>query len=540
MIRHLEIRRAGWRGGRLLLLTLALSFSLPAAARAYTPESPEVRALIDGALAWLETQTDRRLGGKCLIGLSFFKSGRPLDHPKILEAQEACETSARTIDTLDNYSLGLAVVFLCETEPYKNRALAEQYVAALLKKQMGIGSWSYANYATGDTSQTQYPTLGLWLAARNGIDVPPDRVEKICAWLVRTQDPSGAWGYQGNDPGGYQRVRQPDVKPSLAAAGLGSLYICADLLEVSKAPEPKEERTQPAALRAVETEEQRARRRNAGLNTIDAQVVRRGMADGNTWFDRNFTVEPREYVHYYLYALERYYSFREMAEGRTDPNPKWYNAGVEMLQSTRQPEGHWQGQDNSVVATSFAVLFLARASQQMTKKSGRLGDAVLLGGMGLPPNTADLREQDGKIVETPFAGTVDELLTVLNDPDNPELARLADGHKPLPLDSDVTKRSGQIAQLRALVSAGSFDSRLVAVRTLGRVRDLDNAPVLIYALTDPDLRIVLEADKGLRFISRKFGGVGLPVEPKPDDVQTAIRNWKAWYKAVRPAGELLD
>ena len=92
------------------------------------------------------------------------------------------------------------------------------------------GGWGYKDNPQGDTSQTQYPTMGLWLAMNNGLRVPEASIERTCAWLLRTQDPTGAWGYQGRDPGSYQRVSQDEVRPSTAAAGLGSLYISADML----------------------------------------------------------------------------------------------------------------------------------------------------------------------------------------------------------------------------------------------------------------------------------------------------------------------
>jgi hypothetical protein len=102
------------------------------------------------------------------------------------------------------------------------------------------------------------------------------------------------------------------------------------------------------------------------------------------------------------------------------------------------------------------------------------------------------------------------------------------------------KRSGERARLRALVSSGAYEARLATVRLLGRVRDLDNAPLLIYALTDPDVRVVMEADRGLRFLSRKFEGVGLPAEPKPHSIKDAIAAWKEWYRSIRPSAEFLD
>jgi hypothetical protein len=522
------------------LACLAIAYSPPG--RATAAQNADVTAMVDRALGWLEKQEDSRLGGQCLIGLSFFKAGRPATHSKIVEAQKACESSINSIsqEAVDNYSLGLALVFLLETDPVKNRSLAGRYVAEILKRQQSWGAWGYQGSDKGDTSQTQYPTLGLWLAKNHGIEVPTSAIEKTCGWLMRTQDPSGGWGYQGQDPGNVQRVNQTEIRPALAAAGLGSLYICADLLGVYEIEQTAREEGLPPALKPVGKDEA-PKRRNPAAGTLDPKLIRRAMSDGNKWFDRNFTLESEGYTHYYLYALERYESFRELGEGRTDPNPRWYNEVVSLLRRTQQPEGGWQGADNPVVATSFSILVLVRSARQtINRVVTDLGKGVLLGGMGLPPNAADLRERDGKLIETPLAGTLDELLALIENPKNADLDRLADARLTVTLDSDVTKRSGQMARLRAIVSAGPFESRLVAVRALARVRELDNVPLLVFAMTDPDLRIVREADKGLKFISRKFEGVGLPAEPKVEEVRAAIAGWKAWYKSIRPHGEFLD
>src|SRR5688500_84547 len=58
-------------------------------ARAVTPDSPEVQKLVDGAVGYLEKNTDERLGAKCLIGLVFVKLNRP-DHPRVREALDEC------------------------------------------------------------------------------------------------------------------------------------------------------------------------------------------------------------------------------------------------------------------------------------------------------------------------------------------------------------------------------------------------------------------------------------------------------------------
>ncbi|HEX5102293.1 MAG TPA: prenyltransferase/squalene oxidase repeat-containing protein [Pirellulaceae bacterium] len=528
-------------------------FTAIEASHAYTPDSPEIKHIIERGMEYLQGSfaSEYRLGGKCLIGLCFWKTGRPIDHPAIQAAIKKCrDDEGRKHDQM--YDPSIAAIFLCEMEAAQPELhdLAEVYLKKVLSKQKQHGGFGYDGMQTGDTSQTQYASLALWMAAHHGHQVPNEAVERLAGWLVRTQDPTGTWSYQGNDPGVFQRVQQnpSDRRLSLHVGGAGAMYIVADLLGLTSAAQPEAERKLPPALRAVgkEDDDKRAPRKHLVLKLFDAQLVRRALADGDQFFAKNYAINPAHQLHYYLYGLERYQSFRELAAGREEAEPKWYNEGCEMLMSTQQSTGAWPASgDNTVISSTFALLFLARSSKKSFAGIPSLSDGVLLGGMGLPKNTADIVERDGKLVETPLAGSIDELLALIEKPNAP-LDQLIDPTQPLALDGDVTKRAGQITKLRALVSAGDFNTRLLAVKTLGRARQLDSAPILIYALTDPisqtnpDLRIILEADRGLRFLSRKFGGVGLPSDPKPQDIQTAIKAWKDWYKSIRPDAEFLD
>ena len=50
---------------------------------------------------------------------------------------------------------------------------------------------------------------------------------------------------------------------------------------------------------------------------------------------------PDWWTFYYLYAYERYASFRELAEGRTDKEPAWYNDGARFLLKKQEDNGSW-------------------------------------------------------------------------------------------------------------------------------------------------------------------------------------------------------
>jgi hypothetical protein len=88
---------------------------------------------------------------------------------------------------------------------------------------------------------------------------------------------------------------------------------------------------------------------------------------------------------------------------------------------------------------------------------------------------------------------------------------------------------------------------------------MDNVPGLIYAVTDPDLRIAFEAHQGLRLISRKIDSMKLSEETianarrDPDilkknapesisrmrsEFKTMEKKWSQWFLRIRPDAEL--
>jgi hypothetical protein len=229
----------------LVLSVLNANFAAPARA-ALTPDSPEVQRLIAKGMAYLEVNNDNRLGGMCLLGLCHLKHTGDKQHADVVKAIEACQRVCRAEPaaiSVDIYSTGIAIFFLCEVDAEKHNTAIEKLVQSLILRQKNGGGFGYPaehnHGTTGDTSMTQYAVLGLWAAKQHGIAVPQEVSEKVCNWLIRTQDPSGGWGYQGTDPNSYQRVKQTQIRPSLAAAGLGSAYICAHTLGLAAEAEDR-------------------------------------------------------------------------------------------------------------------------------------------------------------------------------------------------------------------------------------------------------------------------------------------------------------
>lgn len=115
-----------------------------------------------------------------------------------------------------------------------------------------------------------------------------------CGWLLRTQDPSGAWGYQGNDPGHYNRVAQTQIRPC-GGRGVWIAYICADLLKISEVKQQEEKPAVPLALKPVgDPLEDKAKPK---VSVLDLKIVRKAMNDGNAWFRQNFVLESEGHTH---------------------------------------------------------------------------------------------------------------------------------------------------------------------------------------------------------------------------------------------------
>jgi hypothetical protein len=265
----------------------------------------------------------------------------------------------------------------------------------------------------------------------------------------------------------------------------------------------------------------------------------RASADrGNQWFRNNFKIKQDQWNYYYLYALERYMSFQEIARGRQEAEPAWYNEAVDYMRSVQTKDGSFDGTSGRPCSTAFAVLFLTRSTQRSIGKIAAL-EANLLGGRDLPKDVSNVRQnEEGEVVKPQIFTDITKLVDALNDPnftlDEEAMRQVME----LPLDRFA--RDQDLVRMRKMVSAESPAARLVAVRALAQSRQLDNVPLLIYALSDGDNRIKREAEDGLRFISRKFKGFNLPDNPTPADVAAAQNNWKNWYLSIRPDAKFLD
>jgi hypothetical protein len=188
--------------------------------------------------------------------------------------------------------------------------------------------------------------------------------------------------------------------------------------------------------------------------------------------------------------------------------------------------------------TAFAVLMLTRSTQRALRgKIETLGEGLLVGGRGLPAS-GELEMRLGQVRAKPLTGPADQILSVLEDRRNPEQLRALESLERMannPRQPDLPELQ---QRLRQLAGNDSPAARGAAIKALSRTRNLDNAPLMIEALSDADVSVVEAADDGLRYMSRKLSGFTGTTDLGEVDRQKLIASWKRWYLSVRPDAEL--
>jgi hypothetical protein len=239
------------------------------------------------------------------------------------------------------YAIGLQTMALAAGEPERDRLRILANVDWLENAQIKPadrgqwpGTWSYSDvkYNQGDNSNTQYALLGLNAASEVGVAVKPEVWALSRRYFEVTQAREGGWGYKpGAAPTG-----------SMSCAGLSSLIITGSKLHQGK------EFLQGETIQ------------NCGEGGFNRHVLR-----GIDWLAHNFQVgqnygHGQVWKYYYLYALER---AGRLAGVRFFGPHDWYRIGAEeLVHEQNKLSGFWRGfgQENELIATSFALLFLAK------------------------------------------------------------------------------------------------------------------------------------------------------------------------------------
>ena len=528
----------------------------------YNPDDDSVRQLVEPMVAFVRPRArSGGIGHRALMALAISESTKryegyvPKEDPIVVEA---CEEIVKAIE-LDGWQDGgvdfgtmygpcLCLILLCDTDAKKYGHEIRALLDFIDKRQRDHGPWGYRHELTiGDTSQVQYVALAIWVANKHGFDVKPRWGRGLLDWLAKyqrtaNQDPTGDGGFGYKDQGGR------NATVSLTAAGSSSTYLIADWFGLNPQAPNSNKRKRKDALelpRDVKPFVKDSVKKTNPVIEYDRSKLKNIKKRAADWFERNFTVAPEQWNYYFLYAFERYAYFREASEGPlTGKLENWYDQGVERIKATlaRENDGSMgtpQGpvaEANRAVTTALSILFLVRSTEILDLGTQK-GMLVPQKGFG----EGDLKKRGNRIIGTDIAKTTEDLMTLIDDPKNEEdLDRLAESYQTIRVAGDSESKAAQLGFLRSLVTHKKFGPRYVGVKYLANQRDMANVPSLIYALSDPDVRIAKMAHNGLRFISRKVDTISVPANATQQDYLQAKVQWERWYLSVNPKGRLLD
>lgn len=327
---------------RLLLPLLLAAAAAPATAAPQDARPLAVRvdeAVQRGVRHLMETQEleghwrrggAARTGVTALAAYALIKSGVDRQHLAVRRAMASLEL-AKPQQTYDAACLLLLLAAHGPTE-HQDRI---QELARWLEDTQKNGVWGYPG-GTPDLSNTQYAAMGLWAAERAGAEVS-DSVWRDLARALPRYHGRGAFGYH---PG--------DKSETMTTAGVACASLCLSFGGFT------EQRRRTGKSREL------ARMRDAGLAWLGARYTAERLRSGAG-------------LGYYLYGLERACAVADAREiGGTD----WYEVGAEYLLEMEAKEGDWRSLYGAPLGTSFALLFLRRATARRPVISGPVPKAA--------------------------------------------------------------------------------------------------------------------------------------------------------------------
>ncbi|MHC4579663.1 MAG: prenyltransferase/squalene oxidase repeat-containing protein [Planctomycetota bacterium] len=302
------------------------------------PPQPAVDAAVGRGVAWLRREQKPSgvfgagPGETALALLALRDSGVPAQDKGCLRAAAYLE---RSLPDGTVYGAALGVLALLAQDLREHRPKIETLVRHLVRGQCRNGQWTYAYRATarkkaGDNSNTQMAALALGAARVRRLRVPSATFERLSAFLKASQNEDGGFGYAPR-----QRARSYG---SMTAGGAMALALCAGTSR--PAAQPEVERALAWLGRGFDP----ARNRDAAR----AFGQKKGKRSDAFW------------KHYWLWSVER----AGAACGvRLLGAHDWYAEGAHHLLAEQRADGSWRDPERSLLATSFALLFLRRSTR---------------------------------------------------------------------------------------------------------------------------------------------------------------------------------
>ena len=533
----------------------------------YSPDDAAVQQIAKQGIDWLNKRFEARdkntNADVLLCGLAAIEYAKRYNEPLPIDGPIVSRALAYANQALDPnaekgsfriknniYQHALALIIYCECDDVRYKSEIETLLNMIEGRQQKDGAINYVGREGlgGDTSQTQYAALSLWVAKEHGFDVNIQTGKGLLNWLCNEINEEGTWYYHSKD----QKPTHPEnhLRPSLHCSGLSSTYLLADFLQLNGAKSGGANQVianlglPPSVSIHVPDADGKVKRKTGPLTSFDRGRLRSTQLTGNKWLADNWTLKSEKWNFYYLYALERYAYFREAVEQEVSEIPTWYDQGVDHLKSVQSNAGNWAKDAKSsstTINTAFAIMFLVRASEVL---AGDTVEGVMNGNVGFAVDKKLTFNKDGTVsAQSPIKGVEDVLGLLEAGVDDNDLDFVLQSLAPVigqMADRTDKSHSEQLAFLRGLLSDQNPRMRQIAVRLLAGQQAIENAPALIYALSDSSYDVRIEAHNGLRLISRRIDTINLPENPTQQDFESVKGQWTDWYLSVNPGAKLLE
>jgi hypothetical protein len=311
--------------------------------------------------------------------------------------------------------------------------------------------------------------------------------------------------------------------------------VCADILRMNLAKNKAFESDDglPKAFRLVDPPKSVAGGFDDSNRSLQKELEL-GLIDGERAIAAQFPFGDQQYLFYTYYSYERMQSLKDHTTKRKfSKDPEWYNKLVDIARDTQREDGSWVKGTGRVADTAFMCLALLRSMKKTLEKT-KPTEGTLVGGRGLPGDTSKVSIKRGKVIGGEQVNSKEDIMKVLDSPEASFLDDILEQSTGSLLDSTPENRAAQLSKIRKTLIEEDFAARRNAIKVLARDDHLDNAPLLIFALSDPDMGVVRSAEEGLRRISRRLVSVEIPDNSTPKDREKLIDTWKTWYKNLRP------
>jgi len=429
--------------------------------------------------------------------------------------------------------------------------------------------------ASGDHSNTQFATVGMWCGRRHGVDTAA--AFKLLEKHYRDcQGNDGGWGYTGSFGGSSA----PMTCAGLMGLAMGFGAKNTKLATPGGAGNPEDRPPAPAA-----DDPGNDKVLEKGLKCLGdylAAAAAQGEPGGPGGRFR-FRANELSKNLYFMWSLERVAMIYGLATvGKVD----WYDWGSTCLLDAQQADGSWSGGNyhgsSAELDTAFALLFLNRAnlaqdlSASLKGKVRDPGTSRLIGGGDLakllgpgaksgsaatPPKRSDpdpapmTPKTEPKTPQVPapneFDAKVRALVRAAVDADAGDQRKLLEDYRDAK-GGEYTEALAQIAtrlsddpqaQARAALAArltrmkaatlNEFlrdrdrEIRRAAALACGAKGDKAHTPELIRLLADTDAGVIQAARGGLKQLSGQ--DFGPESAAGPADKSRAVLAWKKWW-----------